>query len=221
MTTWRVDKCVQNALVEGMTRTKSALPVVGQRPTAQDKQDDLIAAAQRGDLAATGRVAEMFLPLCAAAAREAGAPSSLLEDAIAEGVCGLYRALRSYDPSRNRPFAAYARVVVRRWVAAWLASEACAFPPGTVSIDAPLEGLDVESLHDVLPSDAMIDDEHVISGRLGRALAGLPDADRHIVLRRAAGDTHETIATDLGVARQAVQQHEARAHRLLRAAVSP
>ena len=76
---------------------------------------ELVAAAQRGDLHARGRLVEAYLPRIASIARTYRSTSSIGRlDLMQEGVVGLLRALERYEPERGTPFWAYASWWVRQ-----------------------------------------------------------------------------------------------------------
>jgi RNA polymerase sigma factor (sigma-70 family) len=82
-------------------------------PRALERQ--LVAAASTGDRAACERLIEAFRPSIAGVARTyRGATAVDREELMQEGVVGLLRAARRYDPRRGVPFWAYASWWVRQ-----------------------------------------------------------------------------------------------------------
>ncbi len=74
-----------------------------------------MAAAAAGDAAACERLVEAFLPSIAGVARiYRGTPGVERSELMQEGVVGLLRAARRYDPARGTPFWAYASWWVRQ-----------------------------------------------------------------------------------------------------------
>ena len=100
----------------GATSSRSYLREVGVRPLPRaDLERRLIAAAKRGDRRAREELIEACLPLIAGVARVyRGAPSITRVELMQEGVVGVLRALERFDPSRGRPFWAYASWWVRQ-----------------------------------------------------------------------------------------------------------
>jgi RNA polymerase primary sigma factor len=76
---------------------------------------ELVAAAAAGDAAASARLVEAFQPAIAGVAhRYRSFPAVSRAELMQEGVVGLLRALRRYDPRLGRPFWAYASWWVRQ-----------------------------------------------------------------------------------------------------------
>jgi RNA polymerase sigma factor (sigma-70 family) len=73
-----------------------------------------VAAARNGQSAARAELIEAFLPLVAATARRYRNARVEYVELLQEGVVGLLRALRRYDPGRGVPFGAYATWWVRQ-----------------------------------------------------------------------------------------------------------
>ncbi|HEX6020715.1 MAG TPA: sigma-70 family RNA polymerase sigma factor [Solirubrobacter sp.] len=89
--------------------------VCGQRLASASSQRDLVLAAQAGDYAARDSLIETFLPLISTVARiYRGSAGVDRGELIQEGVVGVLRALRRYDPSLGTPFWAYASWWVRQ-----------------------------------------------------------------------------------------------------------
>ena len=79
------------------------------------QQGELVRAAQTGDEAARDRLIESFMPLVGGVARiYHGSPAVDHGELMQEGVVGLLRALRRYDPELGTPFWAYASWWVRQ-----------------------------------------------------------------------------------------------------------
>jgi RNA polymerase primary sigma factor len=84
-----------------------------QLPLALERE--LILAAQAGDAEARDTLIEAFLPLVASVARiYRGSAAVDRGELMQDGVVGLLRALRRYDPSLETPFWAYASWWVRQ-----------------------------------------------------------------------------------------------------------
>jgi RNA polymerase sigma factor (sigma-70 family) len=80
-----------------------------------EREQRLVAAAQRGDAQARAQLVEAFMPLIASVARVyRDAPGVERVELLQEGVVGLLRALERYEASRGTPFWAYAGWWVRQ-----------------------------------------------------------------------------------------------------------
>jgi RNA polymerase sigma factor (sigma-70 family) len=75
----------------------------------------LVVAAESGDLAASRRLVELFMPRIAGIARGFPAGTGIeRRELVHEGVAGLLFAARRYDPGLNTPFWTYASFWVRK-----------------------------------------------------------------------------------------------------------
>ena len=84
--------------------------------------EELAARARQGDAAAETMLLEKYKPLVRSRARELFLAGGDREDLIQEGMLGLLKAVRSYDPKREASFGTYARVVVSRQIYSALAA---------------------------------------------------------------------------------------------------
>ncbi|MGZ4403601.1 MAG: sigma-70 family RNA polymerase sigma factor [Gaiellaceae bacterium] len=76
---------------------------------------ELVAAAEAGDATACTQLVEAFLPAIAGVARlYRNSPGVDREELLQEGVVGLLRAVKRYDPGRGAPFWSYASWWVRQ-----------------------------------------------------------------------------------------------------------
>lgn len=94
-----------------------SIPLV-ERPQAglaPDRERELVAAAAAGDQAACAQLVEYSLPAIAGIARlYQGAANVERAELLQEGVVGLLRALRRFDPTMGTPFWGYASWWVRQ-----------------------------------------------------------------------------------------------------------
>ncbi len=81
---------------------------------ADAEAPDLVRRAQAGDPAAREQLIGRLLPLVSALARRFRTEGLDQTDLIQEGVVGLLRALKRYDPARGVPFPAYATWWIRQ-----------------------------------------------------------------------------------------------------------
>ena len=84
--------------------------------------EELAVRARQGDAAAETLLLEKYKPLVRSRARELFLAGGDREDLIQEGMLGLLKAVRSYDPKREASFGTYARVVVSRQIYSALAA---------------------------------------------------------------------------------------------------
>jgi RNA polymerase sigma factor (sigma-70 family) len=85
------------------------------RRLSPSAERELVAAAEAGDENACARLVEAFLPAIAGVARlYRNAPGVKREELLQEGVVGLLRAVKRYDPGRGAPFWSYASWWVRQ-----------------------------------------------------------------------------------------------------------
>ena len=74
---------------------------------------DLLARAQQGDEAALAALIARMMPAIRKGAASCLAPGLDFEDAVQEGLIGLFQAVRGYRADQGAPFAAYAAEVQR------------------------------------------------------------------------------------------------------------
>lgn len=84
--------------------------------------EELAVRARQGDAAAETLLLEKYKPLVRSRARELFLAGGDREDLIQEGMLGLLKAVRSYDPKREASFGTYARLVVSRQIYSALAA---------------------------------------------------------------------------------------------------
>ncbi len=89
---------------------------------AAASDEELAARARQGDAAAETLLLEKYKPLVRSRARELFLAGGDREDLIQEGMLGLLKAVRSYDPNREASFGTYARLVVSRQIYSALAA---------------------------------------------------------------------------------------------------
>ena len=86
---------------------------MNKKPQQISPSDEYLAClAQSGDEAAEARLLDKFKPLVRARARELFLVGGDRDDLIQEGMLGLFKAIRSYDPEREAAFATYAGTLV-------------------------------------------------------------------------------------------------------------
>ena len=78
--------------------------------------EQLAVLAQQGDAAAEAQLLEKYKPLVRARARELFLAGGDRDDLLQEGMLGLFKAVRNYDPKREASFGTYARLLVTRQI---------------------------------------------------------------------------------------------------------
>ena len=78
----------------------------------QKMDDDLLARAQQGDEAALAALIARMMPAIRKGAAVCRAPGLDFEDAVQEGLIGLFQAVRGYRPAAGTPFAPYAAACI-------------------------------------------------------------------------------------------------------------
>ncbi len=82
----------------------------------QETDEQLVYLAQHGDAAAEATVLEKYKPLVRSRARELFLAGGDRDDLLQEGMLGLFKAVRNYDPQREASFGTYARLLVTRQI---------------------------------------------------------------------------------------------------------
>ena len=78
--------------------------------------EQLVRQAQQGDAAAEALLLEKYKPLVRSRARELFLAGGDRDDLLQEGMLGLFKAVRTYDPEREASFGTYARLLVSRQI---------------------------------------------------------------------------------------------------------
>lgn len=81
---------------------------VPKEPSMQPISEEMLQRAANGDEAALAALIARMMPVIRKGAWSAQAPGLEFDDAVQEGLIGLFGAVRGYDPSRGVPFASYA-----------------------------------------------------------------------------------------------------------------
>lgn len=87
------------------------------RPMDDDLLNNRIEQARRGDEQALAWLIARQMPYIRALAARAARPGLDFDDAVQEGVIGLFSALKSYDAQRGASFSTYANTCVQHAVA--------------------------------------------------------------------------------------------------------
>lgn len=173
---------------------------------------DLVLQAKSGDETAMAALIARMMPLIRKGAWNNRAPGLDFEDAVQEGLIGLFDALRRYDAAQEVPFAAFAAPCIRH-------AQQDARRAATRKKHAPLN----DSVP--LPEDeaAPGPEEQAIASEaynrvLDRINTLLSPLERAALLASLDGQTAAQTARQLGCTPKAVENALARARRKLRAA---
>lgn len=78
----------------------------------QQMDDELLRRAQAGEESAIAALITRMMPAIRKGAAAVAAPGLDFDDAVQEGLIGLFHAVRGYDAARRIPFAAYAAACI-------------------------------------------------------------------------------------------------------------
>lgn len=144
-----------------------------QRAVYEDSRSALMAAAQAGDAGAYARLLRECVPLIKNIARRCGLSPDGADDVVQDVLMTIHRARATYDP--RRPFDAWLRVIAERRAIDHVRRTR---RQGAREVHAPLafeahvdEGAD--------PSRGL--EQEADTGRVGAAIAALPDRQREAV----------------------------------------
>ena len=82
----------------------------------REKDEILICRCRQGDRAALDRIMEKYKPLVIKKARSMFLIGGETEDLIQEGMIGLFKAVRDFQPGREATFATFARMCIDRQI---------------------------------------------------------------------------------------------------------
>lgn len=169
----------------------------------------MVIRATGGEEAALEALLARYRGFARAKARSYFLVGSDKEDVVQEGMIGLFKAIRDFEPARGTPFAAFAELCVSRQIltAVKAANRNKHLPlNSSVSIDAPLPSSEggEQSLGDTLiggrlsdPADIVISAEEVDA--LGESLRGrLTDLETDVLRLYLDGKSYDEIAGALG-----------------------
>lgn len=176
---------------------------------ARDREEALIRAAQQGDQAASGELLRRYRGLIRCKARTYFLAGADRDDVIQEGMIGLFKAIRDFDPSRQTSFHSFAELcVTRQMITAVKSATRHKHAPlnGYVSLSRPAaaeaEGerllADIIAVRDVCdPADIVIGAWETRFIRDG-VLRSLSAFERDVLRLYVEGKSYQEIAESLG-----------------------
>ena len=198
-------------------------------PTYPCTDEDLVALARAGDEQALGELMVAFRAFARSRARAYFLLGAEREDVVQEGVIGLYKAVRDFDPERDSSFAAFADLCVTRQVLTAVRTATrhkhqplndyvSAFQP------APSGEAEERRLAEVLPAAPSASDpaEVFLSAERLRAVQAhldeaLSDLEAEVLRRHVEGESYAQIAEHLSRHVKAVDNALQRVKRKLEA----
>ncbi|HWH32586.1 MAG TPA: RNA polymerase sporulation sigma factor SigH [Egibacteraceae bacterium] len=184
-----------------------SLEIVIDLTEARTEDDDvLVARAWNGDESALGTLLDRYRGFVRGKARSYFLAGADREDVVQEGMIGLYKAIRDYDPARQSTFRAFADLCVTRQIitAVKTATRQKHGPLNSyISFSLPAHGDDSDQeLVDCLPAAAEDPCERVVAGHdlaeLERWFGEiLSDLEAEVLQRYVSGESYAEIAAAL------------------------
>ena len=176
-------------------------------PYLHKTDEELIALSRQGDRTAEDLLYERYKQFIRARARSYYLVGADREDIIQEGMIGLYKAIRDYNPERNDSFGSFAELcVTRQFISAIAAATRQKHRPlnSYISLNRPVRGEDAEhTLIDLIsarvsdPEEALIRQE--TSKHMEETLAGsLSKLESAALSMYLEGSSYVEIAQNLG-----------------------
>lgn len=178
----------------------------------QQIDQGLVLQAKQGDEAALAALIARMMPTLRKGAAACTAPGLDFEDALQEGLIGLFHAVRGYEPAQSPAFAAYAATcIVNAQQDAKRRALRKKHAPLNFSVPLP------EDTAQPGPEELAMADE-AYAALVHRMETLLSPLERQALLASLGGKPVARIAASLGRTQKAVQNALARARRKLRAA---
>lgn len=167
-------------------------------------------AAREGNEAALASIIAREMPLIRRFARRAVRPGLEFEDAVQEGIIGLFRAIETYAPGRGAGFDTYASVCIQRAIlSAQRSASRKKHAPLNQSVPIPEE----QSIPG--PEDTAIANEQM-SQTLQKARTQLSSLEKEVLALYLDGFSYDEIAKKLGKSQKTVDNALLRVRRKLR-----
>ena len=178
----------------------------------QKINEELLACAQQGDEAALATLIARMMPAIRKGAAACRAPGLDFEDAVQEGLIGLFQAVRGYNAAAGTPFAAYAAACIHHAQQdAQRAALRKKHAPLNFSVPLP----DAEQIPQPGPEELAIAGERY-ADTLQRMRTDLSVMERRVLIASLHGQPASQTAQALGTTPKAVANALARARRKLR-----
>ncbi len=189
---------------------------------AEQTDEGLVELAREGQELALRTLLGRYRPVVRARCRGYYLRGAERDDVIQEGMIGLYKAVRLFDPSRTPSFAAFARLCIDRQVINAVRAAARhkhSTLTWAVPLDVPTDDVD-QQLGDRLVAPGADPADHVVSRDDLRALRSfcaenLSALEREVLALHSQGEGHAAIAAAVGRHRKAVDNALQRTRRKL------
>ena len=190
-----------------------------------DTVEQNVLRAQQGDNQAVEEILQRFHPMVRMKARSYFMAGADNEDLIQEGMIGLYKAIRDYQPERQIPFRAFAEIcITRQLITAIKTAMRLKHQPLNyyLSLNRPMYEEDADrTLMDTLPGPAFSDPEYVFLVReqvkeLRQELSdSLSEFEFQVLNLYVNQNTYKEIADEMGTTTKAVDNALCRVKRKL------
>jgi RNA polymerase sporulation-specific sigma factor len=169
-------------------------------------ETELILRARAGDEAAATELLDRYRVLARTKARSYFLVGSDRDDVVQEGMIGLYKAIRDFQPDKGASFRTFAELcVTRQIVTAVKGATRMKHAPlsQSISLDRPVEGDEGSTLGDLFPAQESSDPaKAVVSAESMRALQQhfdevLSDLEQQVLRHHVEGKSYDQIAAML------------------------
>lgn len=169
-----------------------------------------LTAAREGDEPALAALIARFMPMIRSLARSAAGPGLDFEDAVQEGLIGLFSAVQRYRPEGGASFSTYASVCIRN--AIWAAQRAASRKK-----HAPLnQSIPIPDEQSTPGPEELAQERERRAATLYRANSALSPFEKAVLRGYLAGLSYGQIAATLGCEEKSVDNALARIRRKLR-----
>lgn len=169
-----------------------------------------IEAARSGSEPALASIIARRMNLIRRLASRAVAPGLDMEDAVQEGLIGLFQAIETYHPDRNATFATYSAICIQNSIAS---ARKAAGRKKHAPLNQSVPLAEQQSIPG--PEEQAILNEQV-SITMARMHTRLSPLERSVIRRSLAGDTRKEIARRLGLSVKSVENALLRARHKLK-----
>ena len=167
-------------------------------------------AAKNGSEVELAAIMARYMPIIRRAARRATGPGLDFEDAVQEGIIGLFSAIQTYGEDRGARFSTYAAVCVNNAVAS---AKKAAGRKKHAPLNQSVPISEEQSIPG--PEEAAIANEQM-QGTLKKARTGLSPMEKTVLRLYLDGFSYQQIAGKLGIKEKAVENALGRVRKKLR-----